>query len=194
MRKPHVKIFFRSWDNHPQSSDFGPNCQKWCLKNALYLENHKCYRKSDLIFRIYDKFSFLYVSSDFCLLVVFMVKKWLEDGQFSCTFLSGFRVISRQRLDRFGWNLVRSETGSIQRRHKRPDVKIFSQSGDIKPRIAKNRPKINQNLWMIQKIFEKNFFGLNASKWSNSKSYHVKSEIWRPSKKFSLTRSSELET
>ena len=170
------------------------NGKKWCLKIVLYLQNRKCYRKSDLIFRIYDKFSFLYVSSDFCLLVVFMVKKWLEDGQFSCTFLSGFRVISRQRLDRFGWNLVRSETGSIQRRRKRPDVKIISQSGDIKPRIAKNRPKINQNLWMIQKIFEKNFFGLNASKWSNSKSYHVKSEIWRPSKKFSLTRSSELET
>ena len=162
------------------------NGKKWCLKIVLYLQNRKCYRKSDLIFGIYDKFSFLYVSSDFCLLVVFMVKKWLEDGQFSCTFLSGFRLISRQRLDRFGWNLVRSETGSIQRRHKRPDVKIFSQSGDIKPRIAKNRPKINQNLWMIQKIFEKNFFGLNASKWSNSKSYHVKSEIWRPSKNFPL--------
>ena len=39
---------------------------------------------------------------------------------------------------------------------------------------------------MIQKIFEKNFFGLNASKWSNSKSYDVKSEIWRPSKNFPL--------
>ena len=117
-----------------------------------------------------------------------MVKKWLEDGQFSCTFLSGFRLISRQRLDRFGWNLVRSETGSIQRRRKRPDVKIFSQSGDIKPRIAKNRPKINQNLWMIQKIFRKNFFCSNASKWSNSKSYHVKSEIWGPSTSSSLMR------
>ena len=31
----------------------------------LYLENEKSYRKSDLIFRIYDKFSFLDVSSDF---------------------------------------------------------------------------------------------------------------------------------
>ena len=86
-----------------------------------------------------------------------MVKKWLEDGQFSCTFLSGFRLISRQRLDRFAWNLVRSETGSIQRRRKSPDVKILSQSGDIKPRKAKNRPKIDQNLWMIQKIFGKIF-------------------------------------
>ena len=162
------------------------NCKKWCLKKAPYLENRKCYRKSDLIFRIYDKFSFLYVSSDFCLLVVFMVKKWLEDGQFSCTFLSGFRLLSRQRLDRFAWNLVRSEIKWLQRRRKRPDVKILSQSGDIKPRIAKNRPKIDQNLWMIQKIFEKNFFGWNASKWFNSKSYHVKSEIWRPSKNFPL--------
>ena len=58
---------FRSWDIHPQSSDFDQKCQKWCLKNAPYLENEKSYRKSDLIFRIYDKFSFLYVSSDFCL-------------------------------------------------------------------------------------------------------------------------------
>ena len=36
------------------------------------------------------------------------------------------------------------------------------------------------------KNFRKKFFGLNASKWSNSKSYHVKSEIWRPSKNFPL--------
>ena len=154
----HVKIFFRSWDNHPQSSDFGRNCQKWCLKNALYLENHKCYRKSDLIFRIYVKFSFLQVLSDFSLLVVFMVKKWCEDGQFSCTFLSDFRLISRQRLERFAWNLVRSETGLIQRRHKRPDVKIFSQSGDIKPRIAKNRPKFMDD----PKNFRKKFFWLKC--------------------------------
>ena len=39
---------------------------------------------------------------------------------------------------------------------------------------------------MIQKFFEKNFFAQKVSKWSNSKSYHVKSEIWRPSKFFLL--------
>ena len=33
--------------------------------------------------------------------------------------------------------------------------------------------------WMIQKKFWK--FFEKVSKWSNSKSYHVKSEIWRPS-------------
>ena len=44
------------------------------------------------------------------------------------------------------------------RRRKRPDVNICSQSGDIKPRIAKNRPKIDQNLWMIRKIFVKIFW------------------------------------
>ena len=164
LAKTACQIFIRSRDIHPQSSHFGQKCQKWCLKKAPYIENRKCYRKSDLIFRIYDKFSFLYVSSDFCLLVVFMVKKWLEDGQFSCTFLSGFRLISRQRLDRFAWNLVRSEIKWLQRRCKRPDVKILSQSGDIKPQIAKNRPKIDRNLWMTQKIFAKNFFGWKASK------------------------------
>ena len=40
---------------------------------------------------------------------------------------------------------------------KRLEVKIFSQSGDITPQIAKNRPKIDQNLWMILKIFDQNF-------------------------------------
>ena len=53
---------------------FGPKMRKWGLKKAQYLENGKCYRKSDLIFGIYGKFSFRYVSSDFCLLVVFRVK------------------------------------------------------------------------------------------------------------------------
>ena len=36
---------------------------------------------------------------------------------------------------------------------------------------------------MIQKFSEKRKIGKKVSKWSNSKSYHVKSEIWRPSKK-----------
>ena len=47
-----------------------------------YLENGKCYWKSDLIFGIYDKFSFPHVSSDFFLLVVFMEKIWVKLGQF----------------------------------------------------------------------------------------------------------------
>ena len=36
------------------------------------------------------------------------------------------------------------------------------------------------------KFFEISFFGSKVSKWSNSKSYHVKSEIWRPSNIFAL--------
>ena len=47
---------------------------------------------------------------------------------------------------------------------------------------TKNRPKFMDDL----KNFLKKFFGFNASKWSNSKSYHVKSEIWRPSKNIPL--------
>ena len=47
---------------------------KRCPKIALYLENRKCYGKSDLIFGIYDKFPFTSVSSIFSLLLVFRVK------------------------------------------------------------------------------------------------------------------------
>ena len=85
-RKPHVKIFFSSSDNHPKSSNFCQKRPKWCPKNALYLENQKSYQKSDLIFRIYDKFPFLYIPSDFNLLVIFWVKIWHKLGQFSCLF------------------------------------------------------------------------------------------------------------
>ena len=35
---------------------------KWCPKIALYLENRKCYGKSDLIFGIYEELSFTNVS------------------------------------------------------------------------------------------------------------------------------------
>ena len=49
-------------------------------------------------------------------------------------------------------------------------------------KIDQNRPKFMDD----PKIFRKKFFGSKVSKWSNSKSYHVKSEIWRPSKKFLL--------
>ena len=72
----------RSRDIHPQSSDFGQKRQKWCLKNTLYLENRKCYWKSDLIFGIYDKFSFPHNASDFFLLIVFREKNRLKDDQF----------------------------------------------------------------------------------------------------------------
>ena len=37
---------------------------------------------------------------------------------------------------------------------------------------------------VIMLKFEVNFFAQKVSKWSNSKSYHVKSEIWRPSNFF----------
>ena len=77
------------------------NGKKWCLKIVLYLRNRKCYRKSDLIFGIYWKFSFRYVWWDFCLLVVFMAKNWPKNGLFSCIFkpfLNGFGAFSRQLL------------------------------------------------------------------------------------------------
>ena len=49
------------------------NGKKWCLKIVLYLQNRKCYRKSDLIFGIYDKFPFTSVSFIFSLLLIFRV-------------------------------------------------------------------------------------------------------------------------
>ena len=103
-------------------------------------------------------------------------------------FLSGFSAYSGQPVDRFRWNLVRSEIKWTQSRRKRLQVNIFSHFEDIQAQSRQKRPKIDQNLWMIQKIFVKNFFGLNVSKWSNSKSYHVKSEIWGPSTSSSLMR------
>ena len=42
---------------------------KWCLKIGLYLENRRCYGKSNLIFGIYTN-----VSSDFCQFLVFSLK------------------------------------------------------------------------------------------------------------------------
>ena len=85
----------------------------------------------NLIFGIDDKFPFLYVSSDFHLLVVFMEKNGPQNGQISMHFLSGFRPFSRQPLEIFRRNLVRSETKWIQSRCKRPETFILSHSGDI---------------------------------------------------------------
>ena len=95
-------------------------------------------------------------------------------------FLNDFWPFSRQPVDWVRWNLVRSETKWIRRRRKRPDAKILSRYGDIWAQSCQKSTKITKILWMIQKFFEKNFFGSNDSKWSNSKSYHSKSEIWRP--------------
>ena len=64
-------------------------------------------------------------------------------------------------------------------------------------KIQKTRSQIFEPCWRcigskLQKIaqigqnFMDDFFGSKVSKWSNSKSCHVKSEIWRPSKNFSL--------
>ena len=104
-------------------------------------------------------------------------------------FLSGFSAYSGQPVDRFRWNLVRSEIKWTQSRRKRLQVNIFSHFEDIQAQSRQKRPKIDQNLWMIQKFFEKNFFCSKVSKWSNSKSYHVKSEIWGPSTSSSLMTS-----
>ena len=88
-RENHMSKKSRSQDIHPQSSDFGQKWWKWCPMIVLYLENGKYYQESDLIFGIYDKFPFLYVSPDFHLHVVFMEKIWLENDQFSC-IVGGF--------------------------------------------------------------------------------------------------------
>ena len=67
------------------------------------------------------------------------------------------------------------------------EVRQNGYKSDAKDSMVKSKPilkifrpidsKMDQNLWMIQKIFDQNFFGLNASEYFNSKSYHVKSEI-----------------
>mgnify|MGYP007051346061 CR=1 len=41
---------------------FWPKMPKVVSKESAISRERKCYRKSDLIFRIYDKLSFLYVS------------------------------------------------------------------------------------------------------------------------------------
>ena len=104
-------------------------------------------------------------------------------------FLSGFSAYSGQPVDRFRWNLVRSEIKWTQSRRKRLQVNIFSHFEDIQAQSRQKRPKIDQILWIIQKIFEKNFFCSKVSTWPNSKSYHVKSEIWGPSTSSSLMTS-----
>ena len=109
-------------------------------------------------------------------------------------FLNDFWPFSRQPVDWVRWNSVRSETKWIRRRRKRPDAKILSRYGDIWAQSCQKSTKITKILWMIQKFFEKIFFGSNDSKWSNSKSYHSKSEIWRPSNFFFTTRSTRLDT
>ena len=49
------------------------------------------------------------------------------------------------------------------------------------------KTKIDPKLLNDPQIFEKPKFFEKVSKWSNSKSYHVKSEIWRPSTSISVS-------
>ena len=156
-RKPHVQKNCRSRDIHPQSSDFGQKRQKWCLKNALYLENRKCYRKSDLIFGIYDKFSFAHVSSDFCPLVVFRVKNWVKDGQFSCIFWMVLGHFLANHLKYFDetWSEVRQNGYEEDAKDQKPTFWAYLEIFGLK--IAKNRPK-SPKFYGWSKNFSKKIF------------------------------------
>ena len=78
-------------------------------KDALYLEKRRCYRKSDLILCIYDKFPFPHVPLDFCLVFVFRVKIWPENSQFVVSFwmvLGAFLVYYLKYIDEI-WSEVK---------------------------------------------------------------------------------------
>ena len=107
--KPDVHVLQKSGsrDIRPQSWDFFSKKWKNCVQRK-HFKNGKCYRKYDLIFGIYDRFSFPYVSSDFC--VVLRVSIWVEKGQFSSIFWLVFGHFLSNRLY-FGntWPVVRPE-------------------------------------------------------------------------------------
>ena len=97
-------------------------------------------------------------------------------------FLSGFSAYSGQPVDRFRWNLVRSEIKWTQSRRKRLQVNIFSHFEDIQAQSRQKRPKIDQNLWMIQILVENFFIAFLESRDFNS----CKKRIKKFSTRFSL--------
>ena len=109
-------------------------------------------------------------------------------------FLSGFSAYSGQPVDRFRWNLVRSEIKWTQSRRKRLQVNIFSHFEDIQAQSRQKRPKIDQNLWMIQKFFEKIFFAQMFLNGPILKVIMLKVKFEDPQKIFPIMRSSWLES
>ena len=89
-------------------------------------------------------------------------------------FLSGFRPFSRQPLEIFRRNSVRSETKWIQSRCKRPEAFRLSHFLDIQPQNSQKSTKIDQNLWMIQKFFKNFFFAFLESTYFNSRKNAIK--------------------
>ena len=83
---------------------------------------------------------------------------------------------------KLGQKWVRIDTKMTQKTRCQNLEPIWRYQASNSQKSTQNRPKFMDD----PKNFRKNFFGLNASKWSNSKSYHVKSEIRRPSKNFPL--------
>ena len=76
-----------------------------------------------------------------------------------------FFAFSCQPLEIFRRNLDKREKKWIQSRRKRQEAIRSSHFVDIQPQSRQKSTKIDQNLWMIQKFFEKNFLAktiLNA--------------------------------
>ena len=79
------------------------------VQRSLYI-SRTVYAMENLIwFGIYNKFPFTSVSSDFCLLIVFRVKIWPENGQFSVPFWMVFWHFLGNYLKHFDetWSEVR---------------------------------------------------------------------------------------
>ena len=144
--------------------------EKWCPK--IYLQNRKCYWKSDLIFGIYNKFSFSHVSSDFHLLVVFREKNWLENGQFSCIFWMVFGHLFAHYLTEFDETLSEQNGYTVDAKDQGPKFSAILEIFRLK--ISRNRPKSAKILWMIQKIFENFFFAFLESTYFNSQKKAIK--------------------
>ncbi len=131
----------------PFSSYSSTKCQFWAktgkvvCKIALYLQNRKCYGKSDLIFEIYDKFPFTSVSSDFCLLLVFRVKIWPENGQFWVPFWMVFGHFLGNHLKYFNetWSEVRQNGPEVVAKDCRSILSTIEAIFRVKD--GQNRPK-----------------------------------------------------
>ena len=139
--KFQVQNKFGSRDIHPQSVDFGRKRAKWCPKIALYLENRKCYGKSDLIFGIYDKFPFTSVSFIFSLLLFFRVKIWRENGQILVPFWMVFWHFLDHYLKYFDetWSEVRQNGQEAVAKDCRSILSTIEEIFWVKD--GQNRPK-----------------------------------------------------
>ena len=108
-----------------------------------------------MIFRIYDKFPFLYIPSDFNLLVIFRVKIWHKLDQFSCLFwmVLSFKV--------FFWPITWSEVRQNEYKGDSNHCMIYHCA--VFEKLTLLSAKILQNWpWFIddpRHIRKMNFFG-----------------------------------